>query len=518
MRDWLIERTRIVSKATASPILQLIRRTAEDLRAREMTDQDLLQSFHAQQDQAAFHALLRRHGPMVLDVCRGTLGNEADAEDAFQATFLILARKAGSIRRAASLGSWLHGVAYRIALKARAQSATRQKHEARTPGPKAAEPDDLSWREVRQVLHEEVSRLPERYRAPLVLCYLEGATQDAAAVQLKLAKSTLRERLERGRALLRTRLMHRGLGPAAVLVAGAWPIANLSASMQAFIVSSTVKAATLFAAGRTAAVGLISAKAAALTEGVLQAMVLSKIKVATALVLVTVAVSVGGNQLLVWTRAAAGSDEAKLVQQKKLQPPSQKDQPGIEVVERERAFAFHYLTVRDPSSGEYKPLTRGDGIPVLKGHIEFHVKKLKEANDDKSIREALKGLEESTQNMKDLLSLPSQPKRIQIYPEKKPEDKKPAKKKPTPRPENGGDTWEMEARRLLANSNSPRCLPWDTGDTWEMNDFWHFSPWADSDIWKWTTPRPPWGKSDTWEWTTPRRIEKGAFWMFRRST
>src|SRR5262249_22810003 len=126
--------------------------------------------------------------------------------------------------------------------------------------------------------------------------------------------------------------------------------------------------------------------------------------------------------------------------------------------------------------------------------------------------------EESTQNMKDLLSLPSQPKRIQIYPEKKPEDKKPAKKKPTPRPENGGDTWEMEARRLLANSNSPRCLPWDTGDTWEMNDFWNSSPWGDSDIWKWTTPRPPWGKSDTWEWTTPRRIEKGAFWMFRRST
>jgi hypothetical protein len=206
-------------------------------------------------------------------------------------------------------------VAYRIALKARAQSATRQKHEARTPGPKAAEPHDVSWREVRQVLHEEVSRLPERYRAPLVLCYLEGATQDAAAVQLKLAKSTLRERLERGRALLRTRLMRRGLGPAAVLVAGAWPIANLSASMQAFIVSSTVKAATLFAAGQTAAVGLISAKAAALTEGVLQSMFLSKMKTATAVVLV-VCFLLGGVFLL--------ADRASVIGQtlgKEKEPP-----------------------------------------------------------------------------------------------------------------------------------------------------------------------------------------------------
>jgi RNA polymerase sigma factor (sigma-70 family) len=275
-----------------------------------MTDQDLLQSFHAQQDQAAFHALLRRHGPMVLDVCRGALGNEADAEDAFQATFLILARKAGSIRRASSVGSWLHGVAYRTALKARAQSATRQKHEARAPAPKPAEPDDLSWRGVRQVLHEEVSRLPERYRAPLVLCYLEGATQDAAAVQLKLAKSTLRERLERGRALLRTRLMHRGLGPAAVLVAGAWPIANSSASMPASMVSSTVKAATLFAAGQTAAAGLISAKAAALTEGVLQSMFLNKMKTAMAVVLV-VCFLLGGVFLVADPASVIGQTPAK---------------------------------------------------------------------------------------------------------------------------------------------------------------------------------------------------------------
>src|SRR6516225_4744896 len=166
-----------MARTASSPILQLIRRVRRDPRAEGSADQDLLQRFVDERDEAAFETVLRRHGPMVLDVCRGVLRNEADAEDAFQATFLILASKAGSIRKTASLASWLHGVAYRTALKARAQSATRQKLEARVPARQPAEPDDLSWREVRQVLHEEVSRLPECYRAPLVLCYLEGATQ-----------------------------------------------------------------------------------------------------------------------------------------------------------------------------------------------------------------------------------------------------------------------------------------------------------------------------------------------------
>ena len=294
----------MVVQARASPILQLIRGTVENVRVRELPDQDLVQRFHTQQNQAAFHVLLRRHGPMVLDVCRGVLGNEADAEDAFQATFLIFARKAGSIRKTASLASWLHGVAYRTALKARAQSASRQRHEACVPARMSSQPDDLSWREVRQVLHEEVNGLPERYRAPLVLCYLEGATQDGAAVQLNLAKSTLRERLERGRALLRTRLVRRGLGPAAVLVTAAWPAPNAFACLPASMVSSTVKAASLFAAGQTAGVGLISAKAAALTEGVLRTMLLSKIKVAVGITLVLGALGIGVSALPHGTVAA----------------------------------------------------------------------------------------------------------------------------------------------------------------------------------------------------------------------
>jgi RNA polymerase sigma factor (sigma-70 family) len=303
----------MVGQAKASPILQLIRRMVEDVRVRHLPDQDLLQRFHAQQDQAAFHALLRRHGPMVLEVCRAVLGNEADAEDAFQATFLILARKAGSIRKTASLASWLHGVAYRTALKARAQSTAREKHEARLPARQASEPDDLSWREVRQVLHEEVSGLPERYRAPLVLCYLEGATQEAAAFQLNVAKSTLRERLERGRTLLRARLVRHGLGPTALLIAAAWPAANASACLPTSVVSSTIKAASLFAAGQAAAPGVISVKVAALTEGVLKAMFLTKIKIATAVLLLLGALGISVSGLTHETLAAdpAASNSAR---------------------------------------------------------------------------------------------------------------------------------------------------------------------------------------------------------------
>ncbi len=276
-------------KAVSSPILQLIRRVIEDQQGRQLSDQDLLRRFKDQRDEAAFHLLLRRHGPMVLEVCRGVLGNEADAEDAFQATFLILARKAASVRKMASLASWLHGVAYRTALKARAQSATRQKNEARAPARQISEPDDLTWREVRQVLHEELTGLAERYRVPVVTCYLEGKTQDEAAVQLGLAKSTLKERLERGRSLLRARLVRRGLGPAAVLIATAWPSAAASACLPAMLVSSTVKAA--------ATAGVISAKVAALTEGVLKTMWLTKPKIATA-VLVIMAVVVAGAGLM----------------------------------------------------------------------------------------------------------------------------------------------------------------------------------------------------------------------------
>jgi RNA polymerase sigma factor (sigma-70 family) len=286
-----------MGKATSNPILRVILQAVEAPQLREASDRDLLQRFSERREAPAFHALLRRHGPMVFDVCRGVLGNEANAEDAFQATFLILARKAASIRKAASVGSWLHSVAYRTALQARAQEATRKKSEAHAPARHVAEPDDLTWREVRAVLHEELTRLPERYRVALVMWYLESKTQDQAAAQLGLAKSTLKVRLERGKELLRARLVRRGLGPAALLVAATWPAPVASACFRPTFMSATVQAACLSVAGQ-ATPGVISAKVAALSEGVMRAMFMTKLRLVVGLLTLATAVGICGPAFL----------------------------------------------------------------------------------------------------------------------------------------------------------------------------------------------------------------------------
>jgi RNA polymerase sigma factor (sigma-70 family) len=330
----------MMAKAAASPILQLIRQVVEDGKVRELPDRDLLQRFHAQQDQAAFHALLRRHGPMVLDVCRGVLGDGPDAEDAFQAAFLALAQKAGSIRKGASVGSWLHGVVHRTALKARAQSAVRQRHEGRAPQRQTSETDDPSWREVRQVLHDELGGISERYREPLVLCYLEGATQKRAAARLGLAERTVRERLERGRELLRVRLVGRGLGPAAILAAAAWPAATVSASVPAVLADSTVKAATFVAAGG-AATSVVSARVAALTQGVLRTMLLTKLKVTLAALVIAGLLASGVLVASLCTEPAKPASAlakavlAKPGDDKKAQPAQKPAGPGTLLLSRD---------------------------------------------------------------------------------------------------------------------------------------------------------------------------------------
>jgi cytochrome c peroxidase len=271
----------------------MIRRLVEDESVRQQPDRHLLRQFTDRLDHAAFGTLLRRHGPMVLDVCRGVLSNEADAEDAFQATFLILARRAASIRKTGSVGSWLHGVAYRTALKARARSAARQKNEARVPARHDSKPDDLTWREMQEILHEELTGLAERYRVPLVACYLEGKTQDEAAAQLGMARSTLKERLERGRALLRARLVRRGLGPVALLLATAWPSASASANLPVNLAPATIQAAIQLTSGQAAASSALSANVASLMEGVLKPMTHAPTKAAVILTAVFAALTLG---------------------------------------------------------------------------------------------------------------------------------------------------------------------------------------------------------------------------------
>jgi RNA polymerase sigma factor (sigma-70 family) len=264
-----------------SALRSVLRRLVSSQAVGGLADRHLLERFVAHKDEAAFAALVERHGAMVLRVASNVLHHPQDAEDVFQATFLVLARKAGSLRKQASAGSWLHGVAYRLALKARAAAAARRSHEARAPAPPAAEsPDDLTWREVSAILHEELERLPDRYRAPLVLCYLEGMTQDQAAEHLGLPKGTLRGRLERARLLLRDRLGRRGLAPAVVLLAGGPRRAG--EALPAALASTTARAAAAFAAGGAPGV---SPHVAHMAEGALQAMSATRPRPVVALLL-----------------------------------------------------------------------------------------------------------------------------------------------------------------------------------------------------------------------------------------
>jgi RNA polymerase sigma factor (sigma-70 family) len=241
------------------------------------SDTELLARYAAGQDQAAFAVLVRRHGPLVLGVCRRVLGHPQDAEDAFQAAFLILARKAVSIRKQQSLGSWLYKVAYRTALRARAGRAQRKagEHGARQAWAVSA-PEHAADEDLRLLLDEEVRRLPEKYRAPVLLCYLQGRTNEEAARQLRCPTGTLKVRLLRARELLRKRLTRRGVGlTVAVLLAALAEEARAA-------VPERLTAAAARAGGSASAV---SARAAALAEGVLRGMVVTKIKVAFAVLL-----------------------------------------------------------------------------------------------------------------------------------------------------------------------------------------------------------------------------------------
>jgi RNA polymerase sigma factor (sigma-70 family) len=270
------------------------------------TDQHLLQSFVNQRDQKAFTALVHRHGAMVLAVCRRVLHDWHDAEDAFQATFLVLARKAAAVRSHESLASWLHGVAYRVAMKAKVTLARRRKHERRTARNAPVETTaQAAWHELRPLLDGELARLPGRYRSPLVLCYLEGKTRDEAAQQLGWTLGMLKGRLERGRDLLRARLARRGLPLSGALLVPAMASNPVSAAAFNPVFHSTVKAAMSIAAGQTAAAGTIPVSVAGLVEGVLKNMLITKLKVAFAVVL-TLGLSVAG---LGWLAQSALADK-----------------------------------------------------------------------------------------------------------------------------------------------------------------------------------------------------------------
>jgi RNA polymerase sigma factor (sigma-70 family) len=280
------------------PVAKIVRRTLLRVGGESLTDRQLLERFVAGQDQAAFEEVVRRHGPMVLAVCRRALHHVQDAEDAFQATFIVLARKAALAATKQSVGGWLHCVASRTAWHAKKMRACRiyareTALAALTDEHRAAAASEVSADDLRPVLDEELARLPERYRAPMVLFYFEGKTAAETAVQLGQKPSTVKNQLLRARARLRGRLARRGLALSSTSF-GAWLAQSTSsAALPPSLLSRTFQAAQLAALGQQAA-GANAAAVAALVAGVLDEMAWARRKiVAVALLALLVGISIG---------------------------------------------------------------------------------------------------------------------------------------------------------------------------------------------------------------------------------
>lgn len=247
------------------------------LRQRAEGDGELLELFLRQADQSAFETLVRRHGPMVFGVCCRVLGNTHDAEDAFQATFLVLTHKAATVRPRSRVGNWLYGVAYRTALEAKRAIVRRRAKEARAV-PRTAPSEDNND-DLRAVLDQELARLPNKYREVIVLCDLEGQQRKEVARRLRCPEGTVASRLARARSMLAKRLSRHGLVLAGGLLPGLLTKNVASACVPSSLVTTTIQAANAFAVGQTAALGMISPRVVALAQGVMKTMLLTKLKI-----------------------------------------------------------------------------------------------------------------------------------------------------------------------------------------------------------------------------------------------
>jgi RNA polymerase sigma factor (sigma-70 family) len=330
-----------MATGTASPILRFIRSIRAGA-ARDAPDEELLTRFVADRDEAAFAALVHRHGAMVLGVCRRVLRDADRAEDAFQATFLVLVRKAASIGRPGRLGNWLYGVAYRTALKARGRRDRLWAREKPlvdvTPAEAAVNPADRE--ELLAALDEELHRLPERYRSPVVLCYLQGKTREEAARTLGCPRETLATRLLRARERLRGRLARRGVGLSGSLFAAALSPSDSLAAVPHALVDATVRGAV--SSVSTSAASAALARAVAWIRGVAISMSATKLKVVTVATLTLMTAGLGAGVVVCGDRVSGEPAQRK---EGAASPPGGKD--------------------ADPAKG--KEARRGEPLPAYLG-------------------------------------------------------------------------------------------------------------------------------------------------------
>lgn len=325
-----------------------------------LTDGQLLERFVTQRDEASFEALVRRHGPMVFGVCQRVHCNPHDAEDAFQATFLVLVRKAASVAPREMVANWLYGVAYQTAFRAKVAAAkrwVREKQVKRMPEPEVTQPEQ--WHDLRPLLDQELSRLPDKYRVSIVLCDLQGKTHDEAR-QPDWPIGTV------------SRLARQGLALSAGSLAAALSQQGISASVPSSLVVATANAANAFAAGKAA---VISAKVAGLTERVLQAMFLSKLKVVTGVLLVASILGAGvvASGLIDPTHAAQQAgfrQEPQFKEQAQLKKPVEAPDASGKKIDLANIGALDerkIMRIAAPTAGRIEKIYKVAGEQVKKG-------------------------------------------------------------------------------------------------------------------------------------------------------
>lgn len=280
----------------------VVRNALRRRQLRQLSDHELLALFLDEREEEAFGAVVGRHGPMVLGVCRRVLLHAQDAEDAFQAVFLVLMRKAASIAKRDALSAWLYGVAYRIAIRARMMNARRRNKEGELGMARSETNHTPTWNDLEPLLDQEVTRLPKKYQVPLVLCELEGKSRKDAARLLGLPEGTLSSRLARARELLRERIRRRGVAISASSLS-ALLLQNATAAVPPALARGALKAALSFELGMATA-GTLSVKVTALAQSGLKSFLLQKIAL-TVMPVLLLGMTIGGTFL--WAGRSGGS-------------------------------------------------------------------------------------------------------------------------------------------------------------------------------------------------------------------